>query len=216
MNVVIIDYGLGNLLSVHNALKALGIQACISSDPAGLRQADAAILPGVGAFEDGMKGLKEKALIGPVRAFVKTGRPFLGICLGAQMLLDRSWEFGEHQGLGLIPGEVSALKGSLPADLRVPYIGWNGLRHAALPWEGTILEGMSEGQEMYFVHSFYLNPVDQKHALACAQYGPKRFCAVLAKDNVYGCQFHPEKSAAMGLRVLNNFVSLAKGSACRP
>lgn len=215
MNLIIIDYGLCNLLSVSNALKVLGIHAKISSDPASLRQADAAILPGVGAFEDGMKGLKEKMLIDPIHAFVKTGRPFLGICLGAQMLLGRSWEFGEHQGLNLIPGEVSALKAVLPKDLRIPHIGWNGLRRVQRPWEGTILGGLHEGQEMYFVHSFYLNPIDQKHALACVQYGSQSFCAVLAKDNVYGCQFHPEKSAAMGLKVLNNFISLAKGSACR-
>jgi len=216
MNLVIIDYGLCNLLSVHNALKFLGIEARISSDPADLKRADAAILPGVGAFEDGMKGLRQKGLVEPVRDFVKTGRPFLGICLGAQMLLERSFEFGEHQGLGLIPGEVSPLKNILPSDLRVPHIGWSGLHPAALPWEGTALEGLPKGVEMYFVHSFYLDPADQKHVLARAQYGPEDFCAVLAKDNVYGCQFHPEKSAAMGLKFLNNFVSLAKGSACRP
>ena len=215
MNIAIIDYGLCNMRSVYNALSALGIQACVSSDAAVLQQADAAILPGVGAFEDGMKGLKQKGLVGPIQEFVKTGRPFLGICLGAQMLLSRSHEFGEHPGLNLIPGEVSALKTVLPAHMRIPHIGWSGLLLAGRAWEGTILQGIPPGQEMYFVHSFYLNPADAAHALARAQYGTQHFCAVVAKGNVYGCQFHPEKSSAMGLRILGNFIELAKGSACR-
>lgn len=215
MNLVIIDYGLCNILSVYNGLHALGVDATITSDQALLQKADAAILPGVGAFEDGMKGLRAKGLIDPIHQFAKSGKPLLGICLGAQMMMERSHEFGDHEGLGLIPGEVNALKSILAPTARVPHIGWNALKSTGLSWDKTILEDVAENSEMYFVHSYFLNPSVTKHALVDVVYEGKKFCAVVGRDNIYGCQFHPEKSAAMGLKVLSNFVSIAKGSSCR-
>ena len=209
MRTVILDYGLCNLLSVHNALKFLGIEALVTGDPEALRSADRAILPGVGAFADGMRGLRSKGLVGPIHAYVRTGRPFLGICLGMQFLMTKSHEFGEHEGLGIIPGETVNLKdGPQAQGLRVPHIGWNGLHDAGRPWEGTLLAGLPQGAEMYFVHSFHTVPADPSHALAVTEYGPRRFCSVIARDNVHGCQFHPEKSAALGLKILKNFVDL--------
>jgi len=210
MRLVIIDYGLCNLLSVYNALKFIGIDSHVSADPESLRKADIAILPGVGAFEDGMNGMRERGLIEAVYDFVKTGRPFLGICLGMQLLMSKSYEFGEHQGLGLIEGEVLPFKtsrGSSGYTGKVPHIGWNSLHRKDCLWEGTVLSSLNEGAEMYFVHSFYVAPYSPKNILAETQYADTRFCSVVFKDNIYGCQFHPEKSAHYGLRILEEFVN---------
>ena len=210
MKLAVIDYGLCNLLSVYHAFHSMGVEAQVTSDPEVVLNADAAILPGVGAFGDGMKGLRDKGLIKPIDEFVKTGKPFLGICLGAQMLLTRSHEFGVHEGLNFIPGEVRGFKGTPEVPLKIPHIGWNQLRLGQASWEGTILEGLKDGEQMYFVHSFYLDPADQRCGLARTEYGNHKFCSVVAKGNVYGCQFHPEKSAGAGLKILNNFVHLIK------
>jgi glutamine amidotransferase len=212
MRIVIIDYGLCNLLSVYNALKHLGVEARVSSSPSDLTGADAVILPGVGAFEDGMRGLSQRGFLKPLRDYVSTGRPLLGICLGMQLLMDKSFEFGEHDGLGLIAGEVTPVdkNGKDGEILKIPHIGWNGLLKASLAWDGTPLEGLSEGVEMYFVHSFKVVPKDLACILAETEYGANRFCSVVAKDNVYGCQFHPEKSSGMGLCVLENFLNQAE------
>lgn len=210
-NIVIIDYGLCNLLSVFNALRYLGVNAFVAQDPLHLKTADAVILPGVGAFADGMVGLRNKNFIPAVQEYVKTGKPLLGICLGMQMLMERSYEFGEHQGLGLVEGEVISFKnhfGDGKYDFKVPHIGWNGLCPHHLPWAGTILAGLKEGEEMYFVHSFFCVPKEEKNILAKSSYAGIDFCSVIAKENVYGCQFHPEKSAQYGLRLLKNFVEI--------
>lgn len=211
--LVIIDYGLCNLLSVFNALKFLGIQSKVSDQPNDLDNADGVILPGVGAFEDGMQGLKQKGFIDAIDRYVKTGRPFLGICLGMQMLMSKSFEFGEHQGLNLIEGEVVGFKNHIDQghyDFKVPHIGWNGLQPNGQPWAKSILEDLPEGQEMYFVHSFYAVPKDHKDVLAQTQYAGRKFCSVVSRENVYGCQFHPEKSSSYGLKILNNFTGLLK------
>ena len=208
MRIIIIDYGLCNLLSVHNALKHVGIEAVVSADPLSLADADGVILPGVGAFEDGMAGLSQRGFIEALKAYVLTGRPLLGICLGMQLLMDQSCEFGVHEGLGLIAGGVQPVDpvGTTGTSLKIPHIGWNGVLRAARGWDGTLLSGLSEGVEMYFVHSFRVVPADPAHVLAETEYGGKRFCSVVAKDNIWGCQFHPEKSSLMGLNLLNNFV----------
>ncbi|MBF0594721.1 MAG: imidazole glycerol phosphate synthase subunit HisH [Candidatus Omnitrophica bacterium] len=208
MKVVIIDYGLCNLLSVHNALRHCGVDAVIAADPAALSDADGVILPGVGAFEDGMSGLRQRGFMEALGTYVPTGRPLLGICLGMQLLMERSCEFGVHDGLGLIKGEVRpvdhiAVDGGI---LKIPHIGWNGLRRASRDWEGSLLTGLPEAVEMYFVHSFRVVPQEASHILAETEYGGKRFCSVVARENIWGCQFHPEKSSAMGLKLLNNFV----------
>ncbi len=211
MKVVIIDYGLCNLLSVYNALKFIGINSNVSAVPEELKTADIAILPGVGAFEDGMQGMRKRGLINAVYDFVKTGRPFLGICLGMQLLMSKSYEFGEHEGLGLIKGEVLPFKTDCESSryrVKVPHIGWNKLYPKGCSWDGTILSSLDEGIEMYFVHSFYVSPSCTKNILAETEYAGTRFCSVVFKDNIYGCQFHPEKSARFGLKILENFVRL--------
>lgn len=211
MSCVIIDYGLGNLLSVSNALKHLGIVSHVSSNPQDLLSADRVILPGVGAFEDGMKGLREKGFIDPIHQFVKTGKPFLGICLGMQFLLTVSEEFGEHQGLDLIPGRVKSLANSVNSssrDIKIPHIGWNHLKMFKRAWNHTILDGLEDGGDMYFVHSYHAVVEDETHILAQTFYGSVPFSSVIMKDNVMGCQFHPEKSAESGLQILKNFIHL--------
>lgn len=208
-NIVVIDYGLCNLLSVSNALKHLGADCTVTDNPSLLVDADAVILPGVGAFKDGMNGLRDKGFVDPIHAFVQTGKPFLGICLGMQMLMQKSYEFGEHEGLGLIEGEVVPFKNRMEDDqydFKVPHIGWNSLEASDRSWDGTILQGLREGELMYFVHSFHAAPENKEHALATSPYGEVDFCAVNNKDNVYGCQFHPEKSSTLGLNILKNFV----------
>ncbi len=211
MKLVIIDYGLCNLLSVYNALKHLGIQAVVTSDPSELKNADRVILPGVGAFADGMNGLRAKGLVEPIQDFIRRDRPFLGICLGMQFLMSKSYEFGAHDGLGVIPGEVVCFKSAhtqLTDGVKIPHIQWNQLQSTGRSWDKTILDGIAQGSEMYFVHSFYVVPTDPKFMLSVTEYGGHSFCSVIAKHNVYGCQFHPEKSANLGLKILDNFVNL--------
>ena len=211
MRVIIIDYGLCNILSVHNALQHLGVESVVTCDPLDLKDADAVILPGVGAFKNGMTGLRQRGFVDALRSYVRTGRPLLGICLGMQFLMDKSYEFGEHEGLGLIAGEVRPVDNinSDGVPLKIPHIGWNGLLKTSRGWEGTPFSGLPEGIEMYFVHSFRVVPKDPAHILAETEYGKKRFCSVVAKENIYGCQFHPEKSSANGISILNNFVHQA-------
>ena len=208
---VIIDYGLCNLLSVDNALRYLGADPQIISHPEGFQGADCAVLPGVGAFADGMAGLERNGLIEPIYDFVKSGRPLLGICLGMELFMSKSYEFGEHDGLNLVPGEVLPFptrleNGEYP--LKVPHIGWSGLRQQDRTWQGTPLVGIPDGSEMYFVHSYFVRPADPRRVLAATEYGEELFCSVVHKENVFGCQFHPEKSAALGLKILDNFMNL--------
>ncbi|MBF0386264.1 MAG: imidazole glycerol phosphate synthase subunit HisH [Candidatus Omnitrophica bacterium] len=210
MKVVIIDYGLCNLLSVHNALRSFGVDSTVTPDPEKLKGADALILPGVGAFEDGMKGLRDRGFIRPIEEYVASGRPLLGICLGMQLLFDKSFEFGEFEGLHLIPGEVVPVKpaGSTGVPCKIPHVGWNALLKSTRDWRGTILGDIPAGAEMYFVHSYQGVPEYKEHVLAETDYCGNRFCSVVACGNVFGCQFHPEKSAADGLTILRSFLSI--------
>jgi len=196
MKPVIIDYGLCNLRSVFNALKHLGIDSTVSHHPEDLKSADMAILPGVGAFEDGMIGLRRHGLVEAIGDYVQMGKPLLGICLGMQLLMDKSYEFGEHEGLKLISGEVVRFdQKDHDHDIKIPHIGWNGLLQAGQEWDRTILKGLNERDEMYFVHSYYVSPRDRSRVLAETEYGQRRFCSIISKGLVYGCQFHPEKSS---------------------
>lgn len=211
--VTILDYGLGNIFSVSRALEHLGAEVRLTDQPADLLDASLLILPGVGAFANGMQGLQDRHLIEPLRAYAASGRPLLGICLGMQMLVTSSDEFGEHQGLGIIPGKVVpiAAKGADGAPLKVPHIGWSPL---ALPdsrvnWDGTLLASLPEGSDAYFVHSYSVVPDHDIHRLADTLYGDFRISAAIQKDNVFGCQFHPEKSGAIGLKIIENFLSCA-------
>lgn len=206
--VTIVDYGLGNLFSVARALSAAGAQPLISERADELLKAERLVLPGVGAFGDGIRGLRERGLDEPIREFVHSGRPLIGLCLGMQLLFESGSEFGEHRGLGLIPGRVAMLDASQSSgeSLKLPHVGWNGLLAAPGRWRGTLFESLSEGAQVYFVHSYAPVPRDPSHVLAECAYGTRRFCAAVQKDNVTGCQFHPEKSAAAGLKILARFL----------
>jgi glutamine amidotransferase len=209
--VTIVDYGNGNLLSVTRALERVGAAALLSHDAAEIAGAERLLLPGVGAFADGMQGLHDQGLIEPIRRFSASGRPLLGICLGMQMLASVSEEFGEHEGLGLIPGRVVPVP-SLDVDgtaQKIPHIGWADLS-PAVPggWTGTIFEDARECTSVYLVHSFHFVPDDEVHRLADCYYGGHRITAAVRSGRTIGCQFHPEKSGEAGLALLSAFLKL--------
>ncbi len=210
IEVTVIDYGVGNLLSVSRALEHCGAKVTVTSDPRSILASGRVVLPGVGAFADGMRALQDKGLDAIVRQVAAAGTPLLGICLGMQMLLDKSEEFGITDGLGLIPGHVVKIPAMTTkgAPLKIPHIGWNDL---VLPvqrdsWQGGLLADIEPGEAVYFVHSFMAVPASPAHRLADCNYGGIPISAVLQRNNVMGCQFHPEKSGEVGLGILNNFL----------
>ena len=210
--VAVIDYGMGNLLSVRRGLEHCGATVKVTADPDAILTAPWVVLPGVGAFAGGMAELRRQGLDAVVREVAGRGIPLLGICLGMQMLLDESDEFGTMTGLGLIPGRVIPVP-SITSDGRpqkIPHVGWNAL---VLPqgregWEGTLLQHVKLGEAVYFVHSFMASPTDPRHRIADCVYGGMPISAAIGRDNVQGCQFHPEKSGGVGLRVLRRFLTL--------
>jgi glutamine amidotransferase len=208
-SVVIVDYGMGNMLSVAHACAHVGLRARLVKDQESLLAADAAILPGVGAFGDAMAHLKQLDLVSPLRDFAASGRPFMGICLGLQLLLSESEEFGSHRGLDLVPGRVLRFPGRDRggARVKVPQLGWNAVRRRGADWAETPLRDLPDGEPMYFVHSFYAQPADPAMALARSAYADTDYCSVLLKGNVFACQFHPEKSAWSGLSILRNWAA---------
>lgn len=206
--VAIIDYGMSNTLSVSRAVRYCGAEVILTDNEKEISNADYLILPGVGAFQDGMRGLEQRNVIAAIREFVRKGKPFLGVCLGMQMLFDSSEEFGHCEGLKIIPGDVL----SLPKDHKLPHISWNQLilplsRDCAF-WSHTILDKFKSGGYAYFVHSFYALPRNEDHILALTPFHDFLFPSVVKKDNIYGVQFHPEKSGPFGLDILKNFLSL--------
>jgi glutamine amidotransferase len=209
--VTIIDYGVGNLLSVERALTHVGAKASVSSDPEVVARAERVVLPGVGAFSQGMQELRRRGFIDPILAFARSGRPLLGICLGMQMLLESSEEFGVHAGLGLIPGKVVAIPRTKQdgSPHKIPHIGWNALRpsHGA-DWARSVLAEVPPGAYAYFVHSFAAEPTRTEHRLADVDYNGRQVCATVGDGPIMGCQFHPEKSAQVGLSILQRFVNL--------
>ncbi|MFD0673669.1 imidazole glycerol phosphate synthase subunit HisH [Cohnella sp. GCM10027633] len=210
-SVSIIDYGMCNMHSVIHAFEAIGAQIAIANKPEDILTADHVVLPGVGAFEDGMKGLAELGFIEPLKQFAATGKPLLGICLGMQMLMDTSEEFGEHRGLGLIEGTVTAIPdtGNNGERHKIPHIGWNELVKPNLKqWDGTIMNDTEEHSSVYFVHSFTCKPESSENRLADAYYNGRLISAAIKKQNIYGCQFHPEKSGKVGLEIISNFLRI--------
>ena len=201
--IAIVDYGVGNLFSLQSSLAAIGAEAVVTADPAVLRAADKILLPGVGAFEDAAKKLRKLSLDKLLKELTDSGKPLLGICLGMQMLFDKSYEYGEHEGLGLIPGTVKPIADVIPEGLKIPHIGWNALKFRG---ENPIFKYISEGDCVYFVHSFYAADCEES-VIATAEYGADLTAAV-ARGNVYGCQFHPEKSGSVGLNILKAFIQL--------
>ena len=198
--IAIIDYGVGNLFSLSHSLTAVGAEAVVTGAPEVIRRADHVILPGVGAFGDAANKLRETGLDRAVQDAAAAGTPWMGICLGMQLLLDKSFEFGEHAGLGLIPGEVRPIAEVIPPDYKIPHIGWNALHLAG---RHPIFRDVKPGDCVYFVHSFY-GANCGAHVIATAEYGAELTAAV-ARANVCGCQFHPEKSGDVGLGILKAF-----------
>ena len=201
--IAIVDYGVGNLFSLNSSFAAIGVETVVTADPEVLRAADKIILPGVGAFEDAARKLRESGLAELLIEQAGKGKPLMGICLGMQLLFEKSYEYGEHEGLGLIPGNVRPIADVIPGDLKIPHIGWNALR---LRGESPLFSGIREGDCVYFVHSFYAADCDES-VIATAEYGAELTAAV-AKGNVYGCQFHPEKSGPVGLAILSAFARM--------
>ena len=202
--IAIIDYGVGNLFSLKSSLAAIGADTVVTADPEVIKSAEKIILPGVGAFGDAAAKLRESGMADLVKSEAASGKPLMGICLGMQLLLEKSFEYGCHEGLGLIKGEIRPITDVIPADLKVPHIGWNALRFKGE--KSPIFKYINEGDHVYFVHSFYGAECDES-VIATAEYGATLTAAV-AKDNVYGCQFHPEKSGDVGLAILKAFCEL--------
>jgi glutamine amidotransferase len=200
--IAIVDYQMGNLRSVQKAFEHLGHCAVVTDDAAVLADAGKIVLPGVGAFEDAMSQLRRRKLIEPLRVAIQQGRPFLGICLGLQLLFDRSYEHGQHEGLGVLKGEVVPF--DLPGEFKVPHMGWNQLEFDR---EVPLLKGLASGNHFYFVHSYYVVPADANVVAGRTDYGSP-FCAMVWSGNLFATQFHPEKSQANGLRILRNFAEL--------
>lgn len=199
----IIDYGVGNLFSLRSSLRSIGIDAEYTGDPEEIQKADKLILPGVGAFRDARKALQDTGLDQVVIREAKSGKPLMGICLGMQMLFEKSYEYGEYEGLGLIPGEIVGMDGRIPKELPIPHIGWNSL---TMVNPSPLMKYTEEGDYVYFVHSYYAD-TPEEYVIARTDYGIPMTAAV-QNGNVYGCQFHPEKSSSVGLSILKAFSEL--------
>lgn len=200
--ITIVDYGMGNLRSVQKAFEGLGFPVQVTGDANAVRQADRLILPGVGAFRDAIAHLHEHQLTDAVREFVDSGRPFLGICLGLQLLFDQSYEDGLHRGLGIFPGEV--VRFERPAAFKIPHMGWNGLNAVG---DNPLLRHLPAEPIVYFVHSYHVVPQDRSIVAATTDYGGP-FVSMVARDYLFAAQFHPEKSQRVGLKILENFGNL--------
>ena len=203
--IAIIDYGMGNLRSVHKAFEAVGHQAVVTRDVTTIKNASHVVLPGVGAFGDCMANLERYGLIEPIRSTIQSGKPFLGICLGLQLLFTESEEFGLHKGFGIVPGKVRRFMVDRHEGkgLKIPHMGWNQVNiQRACP----LFDGIADGANWYFVHSYFVDPSDRQVTATTTTYGIP-FVSSIWRDNVVGCQFHPEKSQAVGLQLIKNFGS---------
>jgi glutamine amidotransferase len=208
--IVIVDYGIGNVRSIANALRAVGATSALSDDAKTIAGAPGLIIPGVGAFAHGMKSLRERALVEPILAYVKAGKPVLGICLGMQLFMERSDEHGATEGLGIVPGGVTRLEVDDPDVHRLPHVMWNALSEIAVEPEPAVLPHSETGKYYYFVHSYAASPTDAAHVLASTRYAGRSFCSAVRRDNVVGVQFHPEKSGPDGLALLRRFVQTCR------
>lgn len=202
--VAIIDYGVGNLFSLQCSLKKIGVEAVVTSDENVIKEADRIILPGVGAFGDAAKKLRSSGLVELITEEAKNGKPFLGICLGMQLLFEKGFEYGEHEGLGFLKGNVIPLENKIPENLNIPHMGWNALD--LVGEKSPIFKYINDGDFVYFVHSFYATDCDDS-VIATSEYGIPVTAAV-GKGNIFGCQFHPEKSGDVGLKILKAFCEI--------
>lgn len=203
--VAIIDYGVGNLFSLQSSFSAIGAEAVITADKGVLEKADCIILPGVGAFEDAAKKLRGTGLDQTLKELAAKGKPLMGICLGMQLLFEKSYEYGCHEGLGLLKGSVRPIRDVIPQGYKIPHIGWNGL---IMKRESPLMKDIHQGDCVYFVHSYYATDCAPA-VIATAEYGAELTAAV-ADGNVFGCQFHPEKSGEVGLKILKAFVEMGE------
>ncbi len=201
--IAIIDYQMGNLRSVQKGFERVGHEAVVTSDADVLAAAERVVLPGVGAFEDAIAELQRRDLVSPIRDAVAAGKPFLGICLGMQLLFEESYEGGQFEGLGIVPGKV--VRFELPAEFKVPHMGWNSCHRTS---DSPLFTGIAEGTHFYFVHSYHCQPRDASLVALTADYHLP-FVAAIAKENLFATQFHPEKSQAEGLKLLKNFAELS-------
>ncbi|MBQ4556605.1 MAG: imidazole glycerol phosphate synthase subunit HisH [Clostridia bacterium] len=202
--IAIIDYGVGNLFSLKSSFDAIGANTTVTSDAEVIKAADKILLPGVGAFGDAAEKLRNSGLDKVIIAEAKKGKPLLGICLGMQLLFEKSFEYGEHEGLGLIPGEIRPISDVIPNELKIPHIGWNALEINGE--KNAIFKHINNGDHVYFVHSYYAK-TNSENVIATAEYGAA-LTAAAACENVYGCQFHPEKSGKVGLNILKAFCEV--------
>lgn len=211
IKIAIADYGVGNLHSLIRALRHFKVEVLVSEEAEALDRSDGIILPGVGSFEAGMRGLKIRGLEEKVKEVAAADKPILGICLGAQLMLTEGHEFGIFKGLDIIKGKVVHFP-VLENNEKIPHMGWNKIfPPAGGKWPETVLNGVKEGSEVYFVHSYYLSPGDPADILALTEYGGFSFASAVRKGKIYGCQFHPEKSGLIGLKIIENFIKLVYG-----
>lgn len=210
MKIVIIDYDVGNVRSIINALKKVGVDTILSNDKDEIMSSDGVILPGVGAFAHGMENLNKYNLVKTIIEYTNTNKPLLGICLGMQMLLDESEEFKNTKGLGLISGKVVKLPVKNSSYEKLPHVSWNEIKEQNINWNDTILDKVEQQSDMYFVHSFIASPTNQNEILSTTKYSDYKFCSSVKKGNIYGCQFHPEKSGEIGLKIIENFIKICK------
>lgn len=208
LSVAVVDYDCGNMFSIMRVLEKFSVKTSITRDPDIIAKSDKLILPGVGAYGEGIKKLRERGLAEAVKDFAKSGKPLLGICLGMQLLVDSSEEFGFHEGLGLISGKTVALKPK--GNEKIPHVGWNSLwatvSRSSESWRFSLLSDFSEGKDVYFVHSFIVMTNNSKDCLAVTRYAGVEFASAIKKDNITGCQFHPEKSGRNGVKMVENFL----------
>ena len=211
LKIAIVDYGAGNILSILAAFEKLGIQAIVTRGHEEIMSSDGLVIPGVGSYSHAMSKLKEYYLDDVIRDYSKLGRPILGICLGMQLLFSGSYEFGYTEGIDLLSGEVRRLELKDRAMQKLPHVSWNGLEtSSANNWKNSILDGIKEGEDMYFVHTYQAVPTDNNHILSYTKYSNSKFCSSIRSGNIFGCQFHPEKSGEKGLKIVFNFIRICE------
>jgi len=219
IRIAIVDYGMGNLFSISNACKCVGFTPFITNSIRDIMKSDAIILPGVGAFGDAMKSMIKLDLVSPIIDYAASGKFIFGICLGMQLLMTESSEFGRHKGLGIIEGFVEIFNFSDSSQneyIKIPHIGWTGIKYKINDspeiWDNTPLNNVKNGTYMYFVHSYYVKPDNEKDILSISSYGNTIFCSSIKRNNIFGCQFHPERSAENGILVYKNLISIIKNN----